>query len=406
MGLYRYTATDTAARTIRGSLEAVSEQMAAVELRRGGYYPIHIELQSAGQRTVSMDDLFQLRRRPSRQEVVRFTQQLHSLLGAGLELDRSLSVLAELTENRQMKAITRNVLAEIQGGSSFADSLAKHPLVFNRLYVQMVKAGEAAGVVELVMGRLAGFLENAQAIRDEVTSALMYPALVLLAGVGAVIVLLNVVLPRFASMFVESGELLPLPTQVLLAVSAMTTQYWVVMASGLVLTLIGTHVYLQTATGRYGWDKLKLRLPVVGQLLLELEVARFARMLGTLLQSGVPILVALGIVGDTVTNTAIARSLPSVREGVKRGEGVAGPLKSSGVFPTLAIQMALVGEEAGRLEEMLLKVADVYDMHVQTSVKRLLSLVEPALILVLGVVVGFIVVSMLLAVFSLSDLAQ
>lgn len=406
MGVYRYTATDTAARTIRGSLEAVSEQMAAVELRRGGYYPIHIEIQSAGQKAVAMDDLLQLRHRPSRQEVLRFTQQLYSLLGAGLELDRSLSVLAELTENRQMKAITRNVLAEIQGGRSFADSLAKHPLVFNRLYVQMVKAGEAAGVVELVMGRLAGFLENAQAIRDEVTSALMYPALVLLTGIGAVIVLLNVVLPRFASMFVESGELLPLPTQVLLGLSALTTEYWAVMASGLVLALIGTHAYLQTATGRYGWDKLKLRLPVVGQLVLELEVARFARMLGTLLQSGVPILVALGIVEDTVTNAAIARFLPSVREGVERGEGVAVPLKSSGVFPTLAIQMALVGEEAGRLEEMLLKVADVYDGHVKTSVKRLLSLVEPALILVLGVVVGFIVVSMLLAVFSLSDLAQ
>lgn len=323
-----------------------------------------------------------------------------------MELDRSLSVLAELTESRQMKVVTRNVLAEIQAGRSLADSLARHPDVFNRLYVQMVKAGEAAGMMELVMGRLAGFLESAQAIRDEVTSALMYPALVLVAGVGAVIVLLNVVLPRFASMFAESGELLPPPTQLLLAVSALTTEYWAVLAGGLVVMLLAAHGYLQTDSGRYGWDRVKLRLPVVGQLLLELEVARFARMLGTLLQSGVPILLALGIVGDTVTNAAIGRSLPAVREGVKRGEGVAGPLKASGVFPTLAIQMALVGEEAGRLEEMLLKVADVYDVHVKTSVKRLLSLVEPALILVLGVVVGFIVVSMLLAVFSLSDLAQ
>jgi len=233
----------------------------------------------------------------------------------------------------------------------------------------------------------------------------MYPALVLLAGGGAVIVLLNVVLPRFAGMFGDSGELLPMPTQVLLAVSSLTTEYWWVAAGGLAVISVGLYAGLQTDSGRYGWDKTKLRIPVMGQLLLELEVARFARMLGTLLQSGVPILAALGIVSDTVTNAAIGRSLPAVREGVKRGEGVAGPLKSAGVFPMLAIQMALVGEEAGKLEEMLLKVADVYDLHVKTSVKRLLSLVEPALILLLGVVVGFIVVSMLLAVFSLSDLA-
>lgn len=405
MGLYHYTATDATARMIKGSLEAASEQMAAVELRRGGYYPIQIELQPAGRTAVAANGLPPWQQRLPRKEVLRFTQQLHSLLGAGLEIDRSLSILADLTDNRQLKAITGNLLADIQGGMSLADSLAKHPRVFNRLYVQMIRAGEAGGVVELVMGRLAGFLESAQAIRDEVTSALMYPALVLLAGVGAIIVLLNVVMPRFAGMFGDSGELLPMPTQVLLAISSVTTEYWWVAVGGLALISIGLYAGLQTDSGRYGWDKAKLRIPVMGQLLLELEVARFARMLGTLLQSGVPILAALGIVAETVTNAAIGRSLPAVREGVKRGEGVAGPLRSAGVFPMLAVQMALVGEEAGKLEEMLLKVADVYDLHVKTSVKRLLSLVEPALILLLGVVVGFIVVSMLLAVFSLSDLA-
>lgn len=404
--LYRYTATDATARMVTGSLKAANEQMVAAELRRGGYYPIRIEVQGGDQVGAAMDDLLQIRRRPSRQELLRFTQQLHSLLGAGLELDRSLAILAELTENRQMKHVTRSVLADIQGGSSLADSLAKHPHVFTKLYVQMVKAGEAGGVMELVLGRLAAFMESSQAIRDEVSSALLYPVLVLLAGVGAVVVLLNVVLPRFATMFAESGELLPAPTQFLLAVSAVTTDYWWVAAIVLAATVIGTYAFLLTEAGRYGWDKAKLRMPVLGTLLLELEVARFARMLGTLLQSGVPILIALQIVGETVTNAVIGRALPPVREGVKRGEGIAGPLKASGVFPMLAIQMALVGEEAGRLEEMLLKVADVYDLHVKTSVKRLLSLVEPALILVLGVVVGFIVVSMLLAVFSLSDIAQ
>lgn len=406
MGLYRYTATDTMAKTVRGSVEAVNEQMAAVQLRRGGYFPIEIELQTSDRAFADVEDVLQLRLRPSRLELLRFTQQLHSLLGAGLELDRSLAILAELTENRHMRTITHSLLADIQGGHSLADSLGKHPQVFTKLYVQMVKAGETGGVLELVLGRLVGFMESAQAIRDEVSSALLYPALVLLAGMGAIGVLLNVVLPRFASMFVEAGELLPPSTKFLLAVSAFTTEYWWGLAAILVGALIGTRGFLQTEHGRYVWDKGMLRIPVAGQLLLELEVARFARMLGTLLQSGVPILVAIGIVGETVTNAAIGRSLPLVREGVKRGEGVAGPLKSAGVFPNLAVQMALVGEEAGRLEEMLLKVADIYDLHVKTSVKRLLSLVEPALILMLAVVVGFIVVSMLLAVFSLSDLAQ
>ena len=405
MALYRYTATDATARMIRGSLDAVNEHMAAAELRRSGYFPITIQPQAvpdlAERVTVRL-----FHRGPTRGDVLQFTQQLHNLLGAGLEVDRSLAILAELSDHRAMRDITLRVLADIRGGSSLADSLARHPLAFPKLYVQMVKAGEVGGVVELVLGRLATFLERAEAIREEVSSALIYPALVLVVGAAAILVLLNVVLPRFAGMFSDNGELLPMPTQVILSLSAFTTEYWWVMAGGFAALLLAGQAALQTHAGRLAWDRAKLRVPVLGPLLLELEVARFARMLGTLLQSGVPILMALGIVNELVSNAAIARSLPAVREGVKRGEGFAGPLKATDVFPPLAVQMASVGEEAGRLEEMLLKVADVYDQHVKTSVKRLLSLVEPALILALGVIVGFIVVAMLLAVFSLSDVAQ
>lgn len=405
MGFYRYTATDTMARTVSGSLEAINVQTAAAELRRGGYFPILIQHQ-APHGAGSPIALARFRRGPSRRDVLQFTQHLQSLLGAGLEVDRSLEIMAELSENRSLRDITLKVLADIRGGSSLANSLARHPQTFPKLYVQMVKAGETAGVVELVLERLATFLERAEAIREEVSSALLYPALVLVAGAGAVLVLLNVVLPRFFGMFSDSGELLPAPTQFILALSAFTSDYWWALVSVFVALLLAGQASLQTEAGRYAWDTTKLRLPMLGPLLLELEIARFARMLGTLLQSGVPILIALAIVGDIVTNAAIARALPLVRNGVKRGEGLAGPLKAAGVFPALAVQMASVGEETGRLEEMLLKVADVYDLHVKTSVKRLLSLVEPTLILVLGVVVGFIVVAMLLAVFSLSDLAQ
>lgn len=406
MAQYRYTATDTTARTIHGSLDAANEHMAAAELRRSGYFPIAIQPQVTLNPVAARATITLFQRGPTRGDVLQFTQQLHDLLGAGLEVDRSLAILAELSDRRAMRTITLRVLADIRGGSSLADSLARHPRTFPKLYVQMVKAGEAGGVVELVLGRLATFLERAETIREEVSSALIYPALVLLAGAGAVVVLLNVVLPRFAGMFSDNGELLPMPTQIVLSLSAFTSDYWWALAGVLVALLLAGQGALQTDAGRLGWDRAKLRVPVLGPLLLELEVARFARMLGTLLQSGVPILMALGIVSELVSNAALARSLPAVREGVKRGEGLAGPLKSTGVFPSLAVQMASVGEEAGRLEEMLLKVADVYDQHVKTSVKKLLSLVEPTLILVLAVVVGFIVVAMLLAVFSLSDLAQ
>lgn len=404
MGTFRYIATDPAARTIEGSVEAADERTVVGELRRGGYYPIRIEQHDTQESNSVLGRVRAFARWPTQHDVLNFTQQFHSLLEAGLEVDRSLAILSELAESRRMREIIRAILSDVQGGRSLADSLAKHPKIFSRLYVHMVKAGEAGGVVELVLGRLAAFMESAKAIRDEILSALLYPSLVMTVGAGAVVVLLNFVIPRFATMFAESGDLLPPSTRLLLAISAFTTDYWWVLLGVSGLAVVGIHGYIQTETGRGMWDRVKLRLPVFGRLVREREVARFARMLGTLLQSGVPVLIALGIVTETVTNVVLAQALPRVRDGVKRGEGIAGPLKACGVFPPLAVHMATVGEEVGRLEEMLLRVADVYDTHVKTSIKRLLSLVEPVMILSLGVIVGFIVVSMLLAIFSMSDL--
>ncbi|MFQ5945262.1 MAG: type II secretion system F family protein [Anaerolineae bacterium] len=404
MGTFRYIATDVTARTIEGSIEAADERTVVGELRRGGYYPIRIEQHDPQESNSVLGRVRVFGRWPTRNDVLNFTQQFHSLMEAGLEVDRSLAILSELAESRRMRGIIRAILADVQGGRSLADSLAKHPKVFSRLYVHMVKAGEAGGVIELVLGRLAAFMESAKAIRDEILSALLYPSLVMTAGAGAVVVLLNFVIPRFATMFAETGDLLPPSTRLLLAISALTTDYWWVLIGVSGLAVVGVHGYTQTETGRGMWDRVKLRLPVFGRLIREREVARFARMLGTLLQSGVPVLIAMGIVTETVTNVALAQALPRVRDGVKRGEGIAGPLKACGIFPPLAVHMATVGEEAGRLEEMLLRVADVYDTHVKTSIKRLLSLVEPVMILSLGVIVGFIVVSMLLAIFSMSDL--
>jgi general secretion pathway protein F len=399
MGTFDYSALDRSAQIIRGQHEAASERDVVRWLREKGYYPVRV----APQATAASAQLA-WQRGPTRQDVLAFTQQLHTLLEAGLEVDRSLVILAELAEASRMRPLIRQLLAEVQAGRSLADALARHPRLFSRLYVNMVRAGEAGAALEVVLGRLATFMESAKAIRDEVVSAMLYPSLVLAVGGGAVFVLLNFVIPRFAGIFADSGQLLPLSTRILLGVSATTARYWWLFLGLPVLLGLGLRGYVQTEEGRRAWDRLKLRLPLVGRIVRELEVSRLARTLGTLLQSGVPVLTALGIAAETVGNAALAADLPRLGEGVKRGEGIAGPLRATGVFPPMALHMVSVGEETGRLEGMLLKVAEVYDDRVKTSVKRFLGLLEPILILTLGLLVGFIVLSMLLAVISLGDI--
>lgn len=402
MGTFRYVATDDGARVVQGTLEADDERAGVERLRERGYYPIRLEREEAGRGRAGR--WLRVGARPTRQEVLLFTQQLHVLLEAGLEVDRALAILGELAAHGRIEPVIRAVLTDVQGGLSLADSLAKHPRVFSRLYINMVKAGEAGGVLELVLRRLAAFLESERAIRSEVLSAGLYPGLVMTVGVASVIFLLNFVVPRFGWLFAEAGHTLPWSTRALLAVSGFTAGYWWLIALAGTMGWLGGRGYLETDTGRARWDHMKLRIPLIGELIRELEVGRFARTAGTLLQSGVPILSVLRIVSETIGNTVIAGALPQVQERVRRGEGLARPLRECGVFPLLATHMATVGEETGRLEEMLLRVADIYDERVKTSLRRLLSLLEPVMILGLGIVVGFIVLSMLLAIFTISDL--
>ena len=404
MGAFRYVATDDGARIIEGRLDGDDRQAVIERLRERGYYPIRLEPDAGTGTAAGRLARVRIGRRPTRQDVLVFTQQLHALLEAGLEVDRSLTILSELAAQSRMEPVIRTVLTDVQAGVSFADSLAGHPRVFSRLYVSMVKAGEAGGVLEVVLRRVAAFMESERAIRNEVLSASLYPAVVITTSVASVIFLLNFVVPRFAWLFAHAGHSLPWSTRVLLGVSGFMSGSWWLVALAVTLGYLGARGYLETETGRIRWDRAKLALPVVGQLVREREVGRFARTVGTLLQSGVAILTVLRIVADTIGNTAIARTLPRVQEGVRRGEGIARPLRECGVFPPLAVHMAKVGEETGRLEDMLLRVADIYDERVKMSVRRLLTLLEPLMILALGLVVGFIVLSMLLAIFTISDL--
>jgi len=406
MGTFQYTATDSAAKIVRGSMEASDERAVVTWLRANGYYPIKVG--QPGVVTEARPGLVglptRLGRAPSTQDVLAFTQQLATLLEAGMELDRSLAIMLDLTDNQRFRSILRGILADIQAGNSFADSLAKHPRLFSRLYVNMVKAGEASGVMEVILLRLAGFLERSKAVRDEITSAMIYPLLLLLVGGGAIVVMMNFVIPRFAQIFADAKQLMPLPTRILLAISAFTTDYWWIFLAVIVVAWIALRAYLQAEQGKVRWDEFKLQLPLLGSLVREIEVSRFARTFGTLLQSGVPVLAAVAIVKETVTNRVIAGAMVRLQEGVKRGEGISGPLRATGAFPSFSIHMAKVGEETGKLEEMLIRVADTYDERVRRTVKRLTSLLEPVLILSLGAIVGFIVLSMLLAIFSINEL--
>jgi len=402
---FSYKATDRMGKIVEGLMEAPEEKAVINKLQNLGYIPIKIGAPSKS-RSFSLEiDITAFFKRIYSRDVMTFTQQLSTLLSAGLPLDKSLFIVAELTEKGEVQKVVRDVLASIQGGSSFADALVKHPKVFSKLYINMVRAGEAGGVLELVLERLVSFLESSQELKDYITSSMLYP--VLLTGVCgiAIVILLTFVIPRFSTMFEEVGKGIPASAQFLMGLSAFIKGYWWVILGVVAGIVVSVKKYLATEKGRLKWDGLKLKLIVVKALVQKIEVARFARTLGTLIKSGVPILSALNIVKETIGNVIIAGSLVGIHEGVKEGEGISKPLKNANTFPPLAIHMITVGEETGKLDEMLLKVADTYEQDVRNAVKRFISLLEPALIFFMAMVVGAIVITMLLAIISVNDIS-
>jgi len=402
---FAYKATDSMGKIVEGLMEAPEERDVIGKLQSLGYIPIKVGHPSKT-RGFSLDiDITAFFRRISSGDVMTFTQQLSTLVSAGLPLDKSLFIVAELTEKGELKKVVTDVLSSIQEGVSFADALAKHPKVFSKLYVNMVRAGEAGGVLELILERLVGFLEGSQELKDTVTSAMIYPSLLSGFCVLIIVIFLTVIIPMFSAMFEDAGEKIPASAQFLLGVSASIKGFWWVIVGVFGGAYFGIKRYLATENGRLKWDGLKLKLFMVKTLVQKIEVARFARTLGTLIRSGVPILQSLNIVKETISNLIISSSLVGIHEGIKEGEGISKPLKNANTFPPLAIHMITVGEETGRLDEMLLKVADTYDKDVRNTVKRFISILEPALILFMAFIVGSIVITMLLAIISVNDIS-
>ena len=405
MPRYRYEAVDASGEVVRDELDAATLDAAIVRLRDQGLLPLAVnEAKSGFLRGGFGQPLFSKRRALSRKTIALLTQQLASLLHAGMPLDRALTIQIGVTEDEQAKPVLERVQEKVRGGSSLADALEVQG-VFSRFYLNMIRAGEAGGALDVVLKRLTEFLERSQALRETVTSALIYPIILLSVSALSVIILLTFVVPQFQRLFADAGKALPLATQIVIAVGDGFRYYWWVGAILLVLLSAVVRRQLSQPESRARWDDRFLRLPLFGDLIAKVETARLSRTLGTLLGNGVSMLNALTIVRETLSNQVLAGALGEVAEHVKTGRGLADPLLEAGRFPKLAVQMIRVGEETGQLQEMLLQVADTYDGEVQTAVKRMLTLLEPALILGLGVIIAGIIMSILVAILSLNDLA-
>lgn len=409
MPQFHYQATTPQGQIIEGVMEAGEERTVVARLHDQGYLPLRIGLpgQAKAKATFSRLALPELsfRGKVRQRDLLVLTQELATLISSGLPLDRALSVLNGLTAKEELKKAVGQILRSVQQGQSLAEALADYPKIFPPLYVNMVKAGEVGGFLETALQRLAEYMDRSQQVQDEIKSALTYPLLLSFTGGASILILLTYVLPKFSSIFGDLGQALPTSTRVLLGISEGLRSYWWLLLLLGIGGWLGTRQYLATPQGRLLWDQWRLRVWLMGQLITKIEVGRFARTLGTLLKSGVPLLQALEVVQDVVGNEMMSRALKDVRVGVREGQGISGPLGRSGVFPTLALQMVSVGEETGRLDEMLMRVAEYYERDTYTQVKRLTSLLEPVLILVMGLAVGFVVISMLSAVFSINNVS-
>jgi len=399
---FLYKATTLSGQTVEGAMDGKDEETIIQSLHQLGYIPIRIvshQEKGTGLRLPGF-----LRQRVGVKNLLSFTQELSTLISAGLPLDRSLDILGTLTENETLRETVKDVLKRVEGGNSLAEALGNHPRIFPKLYINMIKAGESGGFLETILSRLAQYLQGTKEIRDHLISVMIYPLiLVLLTGVS-ITILVTFVIPRFARIFSDIKQTIPLPTQIVLTFSQLVRDYWWVGVGAVLFAYLGLRAYKKDEERRWRWDRSKLRWVVVGDLIKKVEVARFARTLGTLLQSGVSILPAFNLVKEISQNLAISRSITHVHDRLREGKGISRSMEETGVFPPLAIHMLSVGEETGTLDQMLIKVAEAYEEGVRTAVKRFVSLLEPLIILVMGGVILFIVISILWAILSINDL--
>lgn len=388
-----------------GSMEGASAVAVAKTLRDRGFTPLAVDQKTTStlQREIRIPGLSG---RIKIRDVAVFSRQFSTMINSGLSLLRALSVLADQTENRTLTTVILEVKADVEKGTSLSAALEKHPKAFSQLYVSMVKAGEAGGVLDETLNRLADTLEAQVALRAKIKSAMTYPVVVFSLVLLIVTAMLIFVVPMFQDLYADLGGTLPLPTKILLGVSSVMTTFWYISLATIVGGVWGFKRWIGTDTGRGHFDLIKLKLPVFGGLVHKSAISRFSRTLSVLVRTGVPILQAMDIVAETAGNTVVARAVRDVQSSVKEGESLAEPLTHHPVFPPMVVQMMAVGEETGALDTMLSKVADFYDREVEATVDALTSLIEPLLIVVMGASVGGMLVALYMPMFNVVNLIQ
>lgn len=387
-------------------MEGLARQAVVERLQSMGLIPMRVEETRGKAGSAGAGGGWFGKKRVMPDDVAVFTQELATLIKAGLPLDRCLEILIGLSANEPVRTLMTQVREDVRGGAALSKALEAQQGVFSRFYLNMIRAGEAGGALDVVLQRLNEFMERSKELKETVKSALMYPAILVGVAVLSVVILLMWVVPQFSQMFEESGKALPLPTQIVIGAGDAVRNYWWAMAIGVFGVYSWFARQMQQPLSRYKWDRRLLATPLVGDLVGKLEVARFSRTLGTLIGNGVSLLTALSIVKDTLSNTVMSKGLSVVALQLKEGKGLGRPLMDTGLFPKLAIHLVMVGEETGKLQEMLIRIADIYDREVQSTVKRMLALMEPVLILGLGLVIGGIIMSILVAILSVNDLAM
>ena len=403
MAFFRYKAVTPDGKMVEGTLEAVDQQSVVVRLQEQGQLPVKV---FSGDETGFLSRQFELpwkKKRVSQSELLVFTQELSTLIKAGLTLDRSLRILANLTENDYLSEVVAELLSEVKSGRSLSEALSKFPQVFPKVYVNMVKAGEVGGALDQILGRLVDYLENVEELRSYLISSLIYPCILTFVGAASIIIMMFFVVPKFSVIFENAGAPVPLPMVIMLGMSAILTNFWWLLLAVAIGFGYRLKTRLATEEGRLKWDRQMLRLPVLGSVFQKVEVSRFTRTLGTLLQSAVPLIQSINIVKEIVNNQAIASTMDAIKSGVKKGEGLTAPIREAQIFPNFALHLLEVGEETGKLDDMLLQIAETYDRELRLSLKRLVAMFEPAIILIMGIIIGVMVVSMLYSIFSIND---
>ncbi|MFQ5579613.1 MAG: type II secretion system F family protein [Nitrospiria bacterium] len=400
MSQYRYKARDKYGALFVGTYESSGKEAVAGHLDGLGYIPVSIEEEKPG---ISFSQLSLSNERVSPEDLIVFSRQLSTLINAGIPIVKSFTALEEQTENPTLKATITRVRSDVEAGETFADAISRHPKIFSTLYVSMVRAGEEGGVLDEILERLAVLAEHDAETQARIKAATRYPKIVMGALGAAFVVLVSFVIPRFASLYANYKTALPFPTRVMIWVNNVAHQYGLLILAAIVLAFFGFKHYIETKDGRLWWDGFKIKLPIFGAIFKKTALSRFSRIFGTLIRSGMPILKTLDIVADTVGNVVIGRVIDTLRDSARQGRGIVDQMQVSRIFPPIVIQMVAVGEESGKMEEMMMKVSEYYDRDVEYAIRNLSSSLEPLLLSVVGAVILFLALAIFLPWWNLID---